>query len=64
MVNIERLNIIITTKMDWLKSPSKHCHVLIIFAEWVVFAYWLNCIRMGLRLQPAQQDCFEISNIL
>ena len=29
------------------------------FAEWVDFAYWWSCIGKGLRLQPAQQACFE-----
>ena len=27
------------------------------------FAYWLSCIGKGLRLQPAQQACFNISCI-
>ena len=30
------------------------------FAEWVDLAYWWSCIRKGLRLLPAQQDCFYL----
>ena len=29
------------------------------FTEWVDFAYWQSCIGKGLRLQPAQQACFD-----
>ena len=36
----------------WFKSYSN-------FAEWLGFAYWWSFIKKGLRLQPAQQACFD-----
>ena len=33
------------------------------FAEWVDFAYWWSCIWKGLRLQPAQQACFNTPGV-
>ena len=33
---------------NWFKSYG-------VFTEWVDFAYWRSCTRMGLRLRPAKQ---------